>query len=67
MEIPSSVLWEIALIGFGFIFGTLWGHHAAIGKRVTYAECAEKRKSCPCTDKMKELEETMNVLHPHKK
>lgn len=67
MNIPTSVIWEIALVCFGFIFGTLWGHHAAIGKRVTYADCAEKRKSCPCAKKVEEIEKMIDDLHPHEK
>lgn len=67
MNIPTEVLWEIALLAGGFVFGTLWGHHAQIGKRVTYTECAEKRHNCPCQKDLKELEQKMVDLHPHKK
>lgn len=67
MNIPSEVLWEIALLAGGFVFGTLWGHHAQIGKRVTYTECAEKRHNCPCQKDLKDLEQKMDNLHPHKK
>ncbi|MBE6408545.1 MAG: hypothetical protein J6S98_06210 [Lentisphaeria bacterium] len=48
MTIPLPIVWEIVLVVVGFILGTLWGHHNAIGKRITYSECSEKRKSCPC-------------------
>lgn len=67
MNIPVSVVWEIALVLFGFIFGTLWGHHASIGRRVTYRDCNEKQKSCPCVSKIQEIEDTINVLHKRKK
>ncbi len=55
MNVPTDVAWEIAILLFGFILGTLWGHHAAIGKRVTYAECSEKRRRCPCIEDIEEL------------
>ena len=48
MTIPIPIVWEIVLVVVGFILGTLWGHHNAIGKRITYSECSEKRKSCSC-------------------
>jgi hypothetical protein len=67
MNIPVSVVWEIALVVLGFVFGTLWGHHAQIGKRVTYTECAEKRHNCPCTKAIDEIRGDINQLHPHKK
>ena len=67
MNIPTDILWEIVLLAGGFVFGTLWGHHAQIGKRVTYTECAEKRHNCPCTKDLKELEKKVDELHPHKK
>ena len=63
MNIPVSVVWEIALVLFGFIFGTLWGHHASIGKRVTYQDCSEKQKNCPCVQKTQEIEKTIRDLH----
>lgn len=59
MTIPVSVVWEIALVLTGFILGTLWGHHTMIGKRVTYAECSQKRKDCPCMKDIEELKEEM--------
>lgn len=66
MNIPISVAWEIALVVISFILGTLWGHHAAIGKRVTYAECHEKRKNCPCFSEVEEIQNTINKMHPRK-
>lgn len=64
MNIPSEIVWEIALVLVGFILGTLWGHHAAIGKRVTYEECSKNRKSCPCLTDIDELKKTINTIHP---
>lgn len=59
MNIPSAVLWEILILVVGFILGTLWGHHDAIGKRVTYAECSKKRENCPCIREIEELKSEM--------
>lgn len=67
MNIPLSVLWEIALILVGFILGTLWGHHAAIGKRVTYADCSKKRENCPCIADIKEVKARIDIAHPPSK
>lgn len=67
MNIPAEVIWEIALLAGGFIFGTLWGHHAQIGKRVTYTECADKRHSCPCIHDLSKIREKIDDLHPPKK
>jgi hypothetical protein len=53
MNIPVAVVWEIVLVIIGFVFGTLWGHHDKIGKRVTFNDCAEKQRNCPC---VKEIE-----------
>lgn len=57
MNVPPAIFWEVLILVFGFILGTLWGHHAAIGKRVTYAECSQKRKDCPCMKDIEELKE----------
>lgn len=57
MTIPVSIVWEIALVLVGFVLGTLWGHHAAIGKRVTYEDCSKKREHCPCIADIAELRE----------
>ena len=59
MTIPISIIWEIALMLVGFVLGTHWGHHAAIGKRVTYADCHEKRKSCPCIGDIEEIKKDL--------
>lgn len=67
MNIPTEVLWEIALLAGGFVFGTLWGHHAQIGKRVTYTECSEKRHNCPCIKDLKEIEHSIEKYHSGKK
>lgn len=55
MTIPVSIVWEITLVLVGFVLGTLWGHHAAIGKRVTYEDCSRKREKCPCITDIEEL------------
>ena len=55
MTIPTTIVWEIVLVLAGFVFGVLWGHHAAIGKRVTYDECSRKRDSCPCIKDIEDL------------
>jgi hypothetical protein len=67
MTIPVSVVWEIALVLLGFIFGTLWGHHSSIGKRVTYQDCAEKQRNCPCVQHIQEIKNNIETLHPHQK
>lgn len=56
MNIPTSIVWEIALVVFGFIFGTLWGHHDKIGQRVTFHQCQNNREKCPCINDIKELQ-----------
>lgn len=62
MNIPTTVLWEILLVIGGFVFGTLWGHHAQISKRVTYDECSKKRDHCPCIKDIDELNEKIEKL-----
>ncbi len=59
MTIPLSIVWEIVLVVVGFILGTLWGHHNAIGKRITYSECSEKRKTCPCFGEIEDIKEEL--------
>lgn len=59
MTIPVEVAWEVALVVGGFILGTLWSHHAALGKRVTYEDCSQKRTKCPC---IKDIEELKNEM-----
>ena len=66
MNIPVNVFWEIMLVLGGFVFGTLWGHHAQIGKRVTYDECSKKRDHCPCISDIEKLSEKVEKLHPQK-
>ena len=66
MNIPTNVFWEIMLVLGGFVFGTLWGHHAQIGKRVTYDECSKKRDHCPCISDIEKLSEKVEKLHPQK-
>ncbi len=56
MNIPAGIAWEIGLLLAGFVFGTLWGHHTAIGKRVTYMECERKRENCPCLAELKNFQ-----------
>lgn len=67
MVIPLDIFWGIVLAVLGFIFGTLWGHHAAIGKRVTYAECSRNRNECKCFSEVKEIRDLIEEIHPHKK
>ena len=62
MNIPTNVFWEIMLVLGGFVFGTLWGHHTQINKRVTYEECSKKRDHCPCTSDIKELWEKIEDM-----
>lgn len=52
------------LAAMTFIFGALWGHHAAIGKRVTYEQCHANREECICVSEMKRLKEEMDKRHP---
>jgi hypothetical protein len=67
LVIPLDVFWGGVIAVVGFIFGTLWGHHAAIGKRVTYAECSRNRDGCACVSELKELQKLVDTMHPHKK
>ena len=62
------------LAALTFIFGALWGHHAAIEKRVTYSQCHENREDCRCLQENKRLEEELKELkremdenHPREK
>lgn len=66
MNIPTEVVWEIILLIIGFVFGTLWGHHGAIGKRVTYKDCSEKQQNCPCVQQVKAIQDNIKELHPQK-
>lgn len=66
MNIPSDIFWEMILVIGGFVFGTLWGHHDKINKRVTYDECSQKRHRCPCIEDIDELNEKFEKLHPQK-
>jgi hypothetical protein len=59
MNIPINVFWEIMLVLGGFVFGTLLGHHAQIGKRVTYDECSKKRDKCPCIKDIEEIKHSI--------
>lgn len=56
MNIPTEIAWEIGLAIFGFVFGALWGHHGAIGKRVKYSDCEKNREKCPCKERLEEFE-----------
>ena len=62
MTIPLSIVWEIVLVVVGFILGTLWGHHNAIGKRITYSECSEKRKSYPCIGDIEDIKKQLERI-----
>lgn len=55
MTIPPEIAWGIIIAVVGFILGTLWGHHGAILKRVTYEECSHKRSACPCVKDIEEI------------
>ena len=47
------------LAALTFIVGALWGHHAAIEKRVTYENCLHNRESCYCLEELRELKEEL--------
>ncbi|MGF0038473.1 hypothetical protein HF882_17890 [Victivallis vadensis] len=55
MQISAEIVVTVLLALFGFIFGALWGHHGAIARRVTYADCSQKRHECPCHKEIEEL------------
>lgn len=58
----AAIVTPILIAAFGFIFGALWGHHAAIEKRVTFAQCHENREDCRCLQENKRLEEELKEL-----
>lgn len=59
MTIPIEIAWGITIALCGFVFGTLWGHHGAILRRVTYEECAHNRKGCPCVQDIEEIKDKL--------
>ena len=60
MTIPIEIAWGILIALGGFVFGTLWGHHGAILRRVTYEECSRKRKDCPCFQDIEEIKDKLD-------
>ena len=62
MNVPTTIVWEIVLVVFGFVFGTLWGHHEKINNRVTFHQCSNNRKECPCIADVKEIQNKINTL-----
>lgn len=67
MTIPLDIFWGGVIALMGFILGTLWGHHAAIGKRVTYAECSKNRSACECVKRLEEMHDLIDEMHPHRR
>ena len=55
----AAIVTPILIAAFGFIFGALWGHHAAIEKRVTQENCLHNRENCYCFQELRELKEEL--------
>ena len=59
IEAVMSTLTVAVLASIGAYIGTIWGHHGAILRRVTYEECSRKRKDCPCFQDIEEIKDKL--------
>ncbi len=39
--------------------GAVWGHHEKLGTKVSYHDCSEKRKNCPCVKDIDEIKDQL--------
>ncbi len=60
VEIPINTIVTLIVAVVGFMLGKLWNMNREIADRVTYKQCSDNRKECPCVKAMEAIENKLN-------
>ena len=57
----------VLISGFWKLSSKLTKIEVALSGKVSFDDCSEKQGKCPCHGKVRELEQLIKKMHPHRK